>query len=82
MKRPHTITLFILSRTIREARDAAAPISNANAKDIASQSGFDNLKKSITCMVDIIETIRYKTTKVDITNPLINLFLSKCFCKC
>jgi hypothetical protein len=48
------MVLFILSRAIKDANDAAAPISNANASDIASQSGLDNLKKSITCIVDII----------------------------
>ena len=69
------MVLFILSRAIRDANDAAAPISNANASDIASQSGLDNLKKSITCIVDIIETIRYKVTNV----PIINHFITDSF---
>ena len=39
----------------------------------ASQYGFDNSKKSITCIVDIIETRAYKLTKVPITNLFTNL---------
>jgi len=69
------MVLFILSNAMRLASEAAAPISKAIAKDIANQSGFDNLKKSITCMVDIRDTTRYKLTNVVIINPRIKLFL-------
>jgi hypothetical protein len=50
--------LFIFFNAIREAKEAAAPTSNAMAKEIANQSGLDNLKKSITWIVDITDTIR------------------------
>ena len=70
MKRIQTMVLFILSKTIRDANDAAAPISKEIAKDMANHLGFERRKKSTTCMVDIIETTRYNITKVDITNPL------------
>jgi prephenate dehydratase len=48
MNKAHTKLLFILSNAIKDARDAAAPTSNAIAKETANQYGFDILKKSIT----------------------------------
>jgi hypothetical protein len=66
IKRPQTMPLFIFSRVIMEAREAAAPTSNAIAKLIANHVGLDNLKKSITWIVDITETRRYRVTKVPI----------------
>ena len=48
MNRAHTRPLFILSITIRDASEAAAPNSNATASVTANQYGFDNSKKSIT----------------------------------
>ena len=50
------MVLFILSRVINAAREAAAPNSNPTANDIANHSGFDSLKKSTTCIVDMILT--------------------------
>jgi hypothetical protein len=47
-KRHQTKVLFILSRITREAKDAAAPNSNAIAREIASHSGLESLKNSIT----------------------------------
>ena len=47
-KRVHTRPLFILSKITKEAREAAAPTSNAIAKVTASQYGLDSSKKSIT----------------------------------
>jgi hypothetical protein len=58
MNNAHTNVLFILSKVIRAANDAAAPISNPIANEIANHSGFDNLKKSITWIVEIILTSR------------------------
>ena len=66
MNSPHTRDLFIFFNAIREAREAAAPISNATANDIANQLGFDSLKKSITWIVEITLTIKYKVTNVPI----------------
>jgi hypothetical protein len=63
MNRPQTTLLFILSKTIKDAREAAAPTSNPIARETASHVGFDNLKKSTTWMVEIIDTKRYKVTK-------------------
>ena len=57
-----------------EAKDAAAPTSKAIANVIANHSGLDNLKKSITCIVEIIDTIIYNATKVPIIKFLVNLF--------
>ena len=56
--------LFILSRVINDANEAAAPISNAIAKLIANHCGFDNSKKLITCIVEITDTSRYRVTNV------------------
>ena len=50
--------LFILCKVMIDARDAAAPTSKAMAKLTANQLGLDKLKKSITCIVDMIETIK------------------------
>jgi hypothetical protein len=44
----HTRVLFILSRIIKEAKEAAAPNSKAIAREIASHWGLDNLKNSTT----------------------------------
>jgi hypothetical protein len=56
MKSAQTMNLFILSRVINEASEAAAPTSKAIAKLIDSHFGFDKLKKSITCIVEIHDT--------------------------
>ena len=53
-----------------EARDAAAPNSNATANETANQYGFDISKKSITWIVEMTETIKYRATNVEMTNPL------------
>ena len=45
---PQTIVLFIFFKAIIEAKEAAAPTSNATANVIANHSVFDNLKKLIT----------------------------------
>jgi hypothetical protein len=63
----HTKTLFILSKAIKEAKEAAAPISNATAKDTESHLGFVKSKNCTTWIVDIMETTRYRVTKVPIT---------------
>jgi len=65
---PHTIVLFIFSNTIIDASDAAAPISNANARDIARVELLLNSKKSITCIIEIIETNKYNDTNEKIIN--------------
>jgi hypothetical protein len=75
MKSNQTSDLLVLSKMIIAARDAAAPISKAMANVIASHSGFDNLKKSITWIVDIALTIKYRPTNMDITDHLIMLSL-------
>jgi hypothetical protein len=59
--------LFILSSTIIEAREAAAPISKAIARQMESHLGLLRSKKSITWIVEIIETTTYRRTKVDMT---------------
>ena len=48
-----------------EANDAAAPTSKAKANVMANHSGLDNLKKSITCIVDMIDTITYNVVVYD-----------------
>jgi hypothetical protein len=48
MNRNQISPLFILSNAIKDAKEAAAPISNAIASDTANQFGLDSLKKSIT----------------------------------
>jgi hypothetical protein len=66
--------LFIFLKAIIEANDAAAPTSKATASVIANQFGFDNLKKSITCIVDMTETITYNNTNVPIIKFRVSLF--------
>jgi len=58
MKSIQTKNLFVLSSIISDDNEAAAPISNARANDIASHLGLDSSKKFITCTVDIAETIK------------------------
>jgi hypothetical protein len=58
MKRVQIRPLFIFSNAIKEAKDAAAPISKAIAKDTDSQSGLERRKKSITWMVEMILTTK------------------------
>jgi hypothetical protein len=70
-----TRVLFILSRIINEAREAAAPSSNPIARETASQYGLESLKNSITWIVEIILTSKYKDTKV----PMMNLCTSLSF---
>jgi len=70
-----TKLLLVLSNMIIAASEAAAPISNAMASVIASHSGLDNLKKSITCIVDMQLTRTYKNTNIEITDHLITLSL-------
>jgi hypothetical protein len=41
-----------------EAKEAAAPISKAIAKNTESHLGFVISKKSITCIVEITETTK------------------------
>jgi hypothetical protein len=48
INRDHTINLFIFSIMIREEREAAAPTSNARARETASHLGLDSSKNSIT----------------------------------
>ena len=57
MNKAQIRALFILSKVIKDASEAAAPISNAIASDTANHSGLLSLKKSITCIVEITLTI-------------------------
>jgi hypothetical protein len=59
---------------IKEDRDAAAPISKAIANETDNHIGFDNEKKSITCIVEIILTTAYRLTNVVMINQCISLF--------
>jgi hypothetical protein len=70
----HTRVLFILSRIIKEAREAAAPNSKAIASEMASHCGLESLKNSTTWIVEIMLTNKYKDTKVAIIDLCINLF--------
>jgi hypothetical protein len=65
--------LFIFFSAMIEAKEAAAPTSNATANVIANQSAFDNLKKSITCIVEIILVNKYNNTNTPMTNLFISL---------
>ena len=79
INRAHTRDLFILSKVIKAASDAAAPNSNPIAKVTANQYGLDNSKKSITWIVDTTLTKMYSDTKVPIIKPLIILLLFMLF---
>jgi hypothetical protein len=57
---------------IIDAREAAAPTSNAIARLIANHGGLDILKKSITWIVEITDTNKYRVTNV----PIIKIFVA------
>jgi hypothetical protein len=69
-----TRVLFILSKITREAKDAAAPNSKAIASEMASHWGLESLKNSITWIVEMILTNKYKDTKVAIIDLWTSLF--------
>ena len=48
INKDHIKVLFIFFKITNEAREAAAPTSNAIANVTANQYGFDSSKKSIT----------------------------------
>jgi hypothetical protein len=57
---------------IIDAREAAAPTSTAIARLIANHGGLDILKKSITWIVEITDTNKYRVTNV----PIIKIFVA------